>query len=403
MGGSVIKLHLKGVQDEYLTGNPQINFLTRQYHNHVDFSIEQLKVYFYEDANFDKMITINVPRRADFLSNLHFCFTLPPLVKTDGTYAAWTNSIGHTLIDYVEIEIGGYTVDKHYGLFLEIWDELSGNDKNENLLVGKVGNMESVKFNAVEESTYCVPLQFWFCKNIRSALPLMCLVYHPVKLVIKLKQFSECITYDGSLPPSIVRITDSYILADYIYIDETEKIKMKSKTYEMLIEQVQYKDVQGADVNTSGGVFKTDIPFNHPVKELLWVFIEDSSIDNNDWFNFSKRNPTPFTKVKSLMKNCTFWVDGKEYEERKDEIIYRYVNSKRYHTNMTDKHIYMISFCDNPEEWQPSGTLNFSRIDEAVIYGDMRSGTPANKMFIFGINYNWLVLKNGISSVKYIT
>ena len=136
---------------------------------------------------------------------------------------------------------------------------------------------------------------------------------------------------------------------------------------------------------------------------MLWVFIEDLSIDNNDWFNFSKRNPTPFTKISSLMKNCTFTVDGKEYEERKDEIVYRSVNSKRYHTNVTDKHIYTISFCDKPEEWQPSGTLNFSRIDEAVIHGDMRSGTPSNKLFIFGVNYNWLTIKNGIGIVKYMT
>lgn len=400
MGGAVIKLHLKGVQDDHLTSNPQVNFLVGQYYNHVDFSIEQLKVYFYEDANFGKKITIDVPRKADFLNKMYFCFTLPPLVKTNGTYAAWTNSIGHAIIDYVEIEIGGQSINKHYGLFLEIWDELSGNEKNENLMIGKVSNLESVQSNALDESTYCVPFQFWFCKSIRSALPLMNLVYHKVKLTIKLKQFSECIIHDGNLPPTAVKLADAYILADYIYIDETERIKMKSMPYESLIEQVQYKDAQEG---TSNGVFKSSIPFNHPVKELLWVFIEDLSIDNNDWFNFSRRNPTPFTKISSLMKNCTFLVDGKEYEERKDEIVYRYVNSKRYHTNVTDKHIYNISFCDKPEEWQPSGALNFSRIDEAIIHGDMRSGTPSNKLFIFGVNYNWLTIKNGIGIVKYMT
>lgn len=399
MGGAVIKLNLKGQQDKYLTSDPTVNFLVREYRNNVDFSVEQIRVNFFEDVNFGKKLTLTLPRKADFMNKIFFCFTLPALTETDGTYASWTNSIGHAIIDYVEIQIGGYTVDRHYGLFLEIWEELSGEDKLQNPMIGKVANMESIRINAVNENTYCVPMQFWFCKNIQSSLPIMCLDYHEVKMILKLKPFSECITYDGVLPPSPVRILDSYLLVDYIYMEDCERIKIKSKPVQMLIEQVQYKDVQGGDV---GSVFKTDIPFNHPVKELLWVFIEQESINNNDLFNFSKINPVPFTKVFSLMKNCTFWVDGKEYEERKDEIVYRLVNSKKFHKNTTDKHIYLISFCDKPEEWQPNGSLNFSAIDEAVISGDMRDST-VSKMFIFGINYNWLFIENGISMVKYIT
>lgn len=399
MGGAVVKLSLKGQQDQYLTSDPEINFLVREYYRHVDFSIDQIKIHSIEDVNFGKKITINIPRKADFINKIYFSFTLPELVKTSGTYAAWTNSIGHAIIDYVELEIGGYKVDKHYGLFLEIWEELTGEDKNENLLIGKISNIENVQINAEQESKYFVGLKFWFCKDIGSSFPLMNLDYHDMKIVLKLKNFEECVIYDGPTPPSTVRISDSYFLADYIYLEDIERIKIKSSPIQMLIEQVQYKDVQGDDV---GSVFKTDIPFNHPVKELLWVFIEDLSIQNNDWFNFSQRNPIPHTKVYSLMKNCTFWVDGKEYEERKDEIIYRIVNSDKFHKNTTDKHIYIISFCDKPEQWQPSGTLNFSRIDEAVISGDMRL-SATSKMFIFGINYNWLSIENGISMVRYIS
>lgn len=396
----IIKLKTRGQQDKDLTGDPTVNFLVKQYSRYTNFSVDQIKLYFRENVDFGKKITMEIPRKADFLHKLYFCFTLPALVAQDNTYAAWTNSIGHAIIDYIDLEIGDKTISKHYGLFLEIWEELSGDDKNENLLIGKIGNMESVKINAKYESTYMVPLQFWFCKGIETALPLLSLNYHRVKISIKLKTFEECIIYDGNVSPKKVKFQEAYILTDYIFLDETERLILKSKPREILIEQLQYFDNQ--DDNT-GEVFNINIPFNHPIKELLWVFIENISIENNDWFNFGKRNDTAFTKVFSLMKNCSFLVEGKEYEERKDEMIYRLINSKRYHKNMTDKHIYLISFSNKPEEYQPSGSLNFSRIDNATLIGDMRTPTSSHKLFVFGINYNWLLLENGMATLKYIS
>jgi len=243
-------------------------------------------------------------------------------------------------------------------------------------------------------------MPFWFCKGISSALPLISMMYHQVKIIIQLKQFSKCIIYDGVVQPSAVKVEDAYLLSDYIFLDDSTKLKIKSRPSMMLIEQVQYKDTQGEDSNSSNGVFKTELPFNHPVKEIIWVFIEDASISNNDLFNYSKRNLIPSTKVYSLMKNAKLSIEGKDYTETKDEIVFRLVNN---HRNKTDKHIYTIPFCLSPEELEPSGSLNFSKTDSVDIYGEMVTPTPLNRLFVFAINHNWLLIENGMTNLMFIS
>lgn len=400
MTGSFIKLHIKGQQDEYLTYNGNRNFFVRSYENHVDFAVEQIKVYFTEDVNFGKKITLTFPKKAELLHKTHFCFKLPTLTKIGGTYAGWVNNIGHSIIDYIDLEIGTRLISRYYGLYMDIWEELTSVNNYENSMIGKYGNSEQLESSALYETDYVVPLPFWFCKEASSALPLVSMAYHQVKLIIKLKEFSECVIYDSTTSPLPVRIQDAYVLTDYIFLDEPARLKIKSIPKQILIEQIQYKDTQGDDTNSSNGVFKTNLPFNHPVKELLWVFIEQDSMENNDWFNFSKRNLVPSTKVYSLMKNAKLSVEGKDYTEVKDETVFRLVND---HRNKTDRHIYTFPFCLNPESWEPSGSLNFSKIDSVDLYGEMRTPTPLNRLFIFARSHNWLLVENGMTSLMFIT
>lgn len=402
MTGAILQLKLKGTQDSYLTSNPEMTFFKKEYKKYVNFSIEQTKVYFYEQVDFNKKISVTLPKRADMLSSISLYFTLPGLQKTSGKYVGWTNSVGHAIIETIELEIGNRLIDKHYGVFLEIWEELTSNNKNENISLGKTSNTVVLKTNALYENSYVVPLKFWFCKNLNTALPLMNLLYQDIKISIKLRPFSECIVYDGETPPLPVQIQESFLLVNYIYLDDSQRMIYKQDSRQIyLIEQLQYKEVQGNDTNTASSVFKTNIPFNHPIKELFWFFIEDDSIENNDWFNFSSRSQVD--RVFPLMKNATFLIDSKEREENKAEIIYRVSNTARFHKNTTDKHLYCICFCDDPENWQPSGSLNFSKIDEAILHGDMQPGNSRNRMYIFGINYNWLAIQNGQSSLIFLS
>lgn len=400
MSGAIANLKIKGLQDKLLTEKPELNFINNNYIQYNKISTEKIKVDFSENVNFSRKVTCVLPHKADYLSKIYLCITLPPLVITSGTYASWTNSISYAMIDYIDLEIGNRLIDRQYGLFMEIWEELTGKDKNENMLIGKTSNLESLKLYAADTSTYMAPLRFWFCEKPELALPIYALTYHRVKLIIKFKDFSQCINYDGATPPETVRFLDSYLLCDYIYVQYKPQ---KVEKINMLITQIQVKENSGEEVNHSSSVFKTNLPFNHPVKELLWVFIEKENLDNNDVFNFSKRNTDPFLPTQSLVREITLHIDGKEYFKILDEKIYRSINSYKYHTNTTDRFIYTFPFSEKPEDYQPSGTLNFSCIDDFTISGTMNSPVNENYLYVFAINYNWLEIENGICTLKYLT
>lgn len=394
---SLVQLKIKGKQNEELSGNPEISFILKEYKRYLNYSTEQVKLYFNENVDFGKKITIEISRKADFLYKLYLCFSLPSLIPESGLYAAWTNSLGYAIIDYYELTIGDKVINREYGLFLEIWNELTARDRDYDPLVGKSSILEASLINAENDTDYCVPLKFWFCDNVGTALPIMSLMYDQIKLTIKLKSFEECVIYDGVNPPLPVKIYDSYLLTNYLYIDDTLRVKIRNQRKELLIEQLQIHSASLKDTNT----FKIDLPFNHPIKELFWVFREQESIDNNDIFNFSQRNITPNAMINPIMKNCSFLIEGSEVQEMQNQNVYGLINTSNYHTNVSDKYIYIIPFSTFPEDQaQPSGSLNFSRIDTATLYGYLNLSADIS-ITIFAKNYNWLIVDKGLSLIKY--
>lgn len=404
MGGAIYQLQVRGQQDEFLTGKPQHTFIKQVYKRHVNFSIDKKILNFKNSVDFGQKIEINIPRKADFLYKLYFAITLPPLVKTSGEFAGWTNSIGHAIIDYIDIIIGDQVISRHYGLYMEIWNELTTNTSNvsaNQLLIGKYTHLKGLETNALIESRYEIPLQFWFCTHIGAALPLLNLQHHSVKLLINLNRFEECIVYDGITPPTPVNIVSGEILAEYIYIDDSERLKLLGKSHSYLINQVQ--SINGESINIlSGGLHKSLLDFNHPCNELLFVLREHDNELNNDWFNYAKRNVTVSSPIEPLMTKAKLILDGKEFNEYLPEYTLRVSNSSRYHSNTTDKHIYIMSFCNEPEKWYPNGSVNFSKIDQAELHIHMASGINSSvKLYAFAKNFNMLYIENGMIQIGF--
>jgi hypothetical protein len=399
MGGAIYQLQVRGEQDSFLTGKPEYTFIKQVYKRHVNFSIDKKILNFKNNVNFGQKIEVILPRKADFLHKLYFAITLPALVKTSGEFAGWTNSIGHAIIDYIDIIIGDQLISRHYGLYMEIWNELTTSTSNvsaNQLLIGKYTHLKGLETNSLRETRYEVPLQFWFCNHIGAALPLLNLQFHSVKIHINLKTFDECIVYDGITPPNRVSIVSGEILAEYIYIDDSERLKLLGKTHSYLITQVQ--SINGESINLlSGGLHKSLLDFNHPCNELLFVMRENENELNNDWFNYAKRNVTVSTPVEPLITRAKLILDGNEFTEYLSEYTLRVSNSSRYHTNTTDKHIYIIPFCHEPEKWYPNGSLNFSKIDQAELHIQMASGINSNvKLYVFAKNFNMLYIEKGM-------
>lgn len=398
MTGAISLLRVRGNQDKLLVG--ETSFERNTYKTYKQSATETLKMEFKQNVDFGKKIQCVIPNRSEYVGKINLFLELPALTPIDGTYAGWTNSIGHAILQSIDLYIGEILIDRHSGLFLEILEELNGENKNENISIGKYSILESLKFNAVTTSKYVIPLKFWFCNDPANAFPSYALKYHNIRIDINLAKFRDLVTYDGTVQPDTKPIVDCYLLVDYIFSEDAVFNRASVKPQRILITQTQILDRAGETTNLGGSVFKCNVDFNHPVKELLWVFIETDSLDNNDYFNFSKRNTTPFTKLLPLMKNASIIIQGSEYRKSTDSEIYRIDN---VHKNTTDKHIFTTAFCDNPVSFQPNGTLNFSAIDSFYIQGDMTTPTPENYLYVFGVNYNWLELRDGMCSLAFVT
>lgn len=417
MKGAIYQLHAEGEQDIYLnTKDISTSYYKTVFKKSTSFAIEPMKLQFNEVVNFGNKITIDIPKAADLLGNIYFYFKLPPLVKTDGVYAAWTNSIGHAIINYADFIIGGKVVDKRYGLFMNIWNELTtplslnnGND----LLTGKINSIYTVEVNAEESSEYYVPLPFWFTHNPALFFPLIALRHQKISLCIQLRPFSECIVYDGATPPNTVAITDAFLLAEYVYLHDFERehiLNKKNITY--VISQLQR--LTPIDINSSDKLKKVTLDFNHPCKELLWVFVETNSEANNDWFHYGQRVDNN-EYVPAILDKAGISLDGHERVPMLPESYYRLVQPNMYHSFIPNKHIYVYSFSHNPEAKTPyaslsqpngsydyAGSINFSRIDNATLNLEFNN-PPTSRLYVFSHNYNFLVIKNGMSGIAYLS
>ena len=120
-----------GAQDIYLSGNPQITFWKVVYRRHTNFSMESIEQTFNGQVDFGRRITATISRNGDLITKVYFQVDLPQVLSATSTFA-WTENIGNVMIDNVELDIGGQRIDKHYGDWMHIWNELtvSNNSKS---------------------------------------------------------------------------------------------------------------------------------------------------------------------------------------------------------------------------------------------------------------------------------
>ena len=376
MGGGLMQLVAYGAQDIYLTGNPQITFFKVVYRRHTNFSMESIEQTINGSVGSGSRVTSTVSRNGDLVYRLYYEFD--GTVTSTGVISA---NIGAGIFDNVEIEIGDQRIDRQTGQWMHVWSSLT--EENSSRLVSgatgatgtlfqeltAMGGTAQTASGATAALNIKVPLQFWFCRNPGLALPLIALQYHEVKVVT---------TFSSLMPAT----NTTKLWADYIYLDTDERRRFAQVSHEYLIEQVQFQ--AGGTTGTS-----TELNFNHPVKELVWtggwesgnlpaLVAGDYQLKLNGHDRMSARPLNYFTKQQVWMNHTgpgsigtTAGIGGSA-----DTIA-------------------VYSFALKPEEHQPSGTCNFSRIDNAQLVG------PSDSRDVFAVNYNVLRIMSGMGGLAY--
>ena len=409
MGGGLLQLVAYGAQDVYLTGNPQITFFKVVYRRHTNFAIEAISQTFNGTPGYGNRVTCQISRNGDLVHRMYLSLKIS---NTDSLCAFY----GLRVINYVEIEIGGQKIDKHYSHWMYVWNELSlpkSKRDGYNRMVGQSGGNLSDK-------TLYIPLEFWFCRNVGLALPLIALQYHEVKINIQFETSDLC----KGTSTDLTTFPNATLWVDYVFLDTDERRRFAQLSHEYLIEQLQFTGSE----SVSSTKLNTKLSFNHPCKELVWFANKKSDTAtssttnpvNNNWFNYTTgpndaTTTLPYYYNKLTLHNSAtgatknpvvtakLILNGNDRFSARPGSYFNLIQPFQHHENIpTNAGINVYSFALKPEEHQPSGTLNMSRIDTATLSIDFHSEATTNTTLnVYAVNYNVLRILSGMGGLAY--
>lgn len=307
---------------------------------------------------FGGSFTYKLSRIGDLLSGVTVQIELPDL--PDG--CAWVDSIGHALIKRVTLEVGGQPIDEQSGEWLEICSEL----------MLTCAQREGYRRMVDSRDWLFVPLRFWFCVNPGVALPVIALQFHEVKLHFELRTFKECVARDVSATPAFKSFS---VVEDWVYVDVEERKRFAKGKHDYLMTQTQ---TQTSPVVFDGKPQKIALNMNHPVKELV--------------FTLKREGAGPLEWTDSLV-SATILLNG-HLRASHPAGYFRLVHPYKHHTRVPTAPIYVYSFAMRPEEHQPSGACNFSRIDSAQLLLVLKNhGGERGEVCVYAVNYNFLQVR----------
>ena len=399
MAGGILSLQAVGIQDTYLTSNPEINVFKYKVYRYVNFATETQKLHLNDLATFGRKTSVIVPKKGHLLSKLYLHLKLPRLVKRDGSYVCWADALGYSIFSHpIELEIGGVVVDKLFPVCMDMRDELTSSTKKLGMdkMVLKSDTYRSNYYNAIKSSDMMIPLDFWFTKEYSSALPLLSMNNQEIKLNFQLKDFEDVINYDGILGAAPVSVLDSNVFAEYIFLDDIILDKFQKQKHMYIIEQTVYHGDENIPQGQS--IFNTKINFLNPCKELLIACVDKNNFDNNNYFNYSRRSDG-----EPLVQELNLLLDGRSrFDDYLPEFIFREYFPNNVHSVIPTKHMYSIPFCTKPEESQPTGSINLSRFDDVMLSLKMNSANPECQVHIYGIMHNVVRIENGTLVFEWI-
>jgi hypothetical protein len=454
MGGGLLQLVAYGAQDAYITGNPHITFWKVLYKRHTNFAIEAMRVNFTGAPVYGQRVVATVNRNADLVWKTYVEVTLPDTVTGPNPDLTWSSGVqrrlGYALLQQIEVEIGGQIIDRHYGEWLYLWETLTADFSQAYKLDGLVGGAlggTSTGATACQgrPNVLYIPLQFWFNRNPGLALPLIALQYHEVRFNITLGAATDLVSKGsyGSISAAaaaLPALKDMALYIDYVYLDVDERRRFAQESHEYLIDQLQFEGQQQITTASS----RLDLTLNHPVKELVWVFqdarypdcafvgeVDDpNTADTSDY-------TMPFT-YNDIVNRARLQLNGQDrFDERYGDYFWK-VQPYQHHTaggvnpnfgvrgavtasgdegaavvQARANPINVYSFALQPEEHQPTGTCNFSRIDTAtLVFDSIRpsngadDGSYPSKSYpynfrLYAVNYNIFRIMSGMGGLAY--
>lgn len=393
VSGALTQLAAQGPQNRYLTIDPQVTFWKGTYKRHSHFAVAEIDNTFQGATGGGRKMTALINRSGDLCHRVYFYFQMKPIqyaaaMPNDGftnNVAYYTNSVGHAAIESVDFEIGGHKFDAHSGEYLELWEQLTAQPgKRLGEQVGQADSLDQlIEYGKKTQHIY-VPLQFDWNRQTERALPLIALQYHDVKINVRTRQAEQLIVRSGEAnnPATLAQpgdMCDMTLIVNYIFLDAMERRMFAQQMHEYLMDEVQSASAESRAPGVAS--MQIRLNFNHPVSEYFWVVQRDAVLQpvpysgagpnagggGNDWFNFSGNYDPTTGIVHDPIVSAGVYVNGHERTMEHPAVYYRQVHPREKHSSKPIGFVYNYSYALHPEELQPSGSMNHSRIDNVIL------------------------------------
>ena len=420
-----LQLMSSGPQEKFFTLDPDYSHFLESFKKHTNFSNEYVDLDPENEADFGSTVKFKIPQnQGDLLKTLSLKVTLPSITTSGVCYQ---ESAGHALIEHVDLIIGGKVIQRLTSDWLQIYSEHFVTQTKQialEELIGKfpertahrrVSAKEIVARNALgngEDISFFVDLPFYFYNHPELAIPLCAINRQEVEVEFKLRTAQEIvIKIDGSkadVSGLTLKIKDFQLCAEVVHVDCEERIKMQKSRRDYLITQIQ-QNVFDVGLGLNTGQFKLD--FVNPVKELYFVIQRQGSV-GTDEFEFV----TPFdydgileeTGNKYILwenlDHLTLTLDGQEIitKDTGTMTFLKAVQAAIHHSKtQLIRRFYSYSFALQPEEWYPTGQVNFSLVKEQILNLSLNPCTGYSRQVrVYAVNYN--ILRVGEGTAKTI-
>lgn len=386
-----LRLAATGVQDQWLTGDPQFSYFLMNFRRHTKFSVDYIESQFDGDLTFGKTITCRIPNdKGDLVKNLNLKVTL----DDPSTGYEWSPSVISHLIESAELLIGGQTIQKLTGEYIYMHQQLYNTDDDTDQTVyflNSHGN--TIAYSG--DYNYFIDLPFYFYRNSSLSIPTCALTKQIVEVRIKLRPLSELVS--GANPENaIATLKKIAIDTEFVFLTDRERDYLMSRPIDYVITQLQMsKFVMKAGENTKSVMLN----FSHPVKELFFVSQSEKAVRDN--------HPNRYNTISNVKLRF-----NNELVFDRDRKFLVYEQALKYHisppeyvaaTNYKQSEFSMYSFALNPEMYYPTGQVNMSRIVHKLltIEIDPINSIDDNKTRVYALNFNILRVNAGLAGLKF--
>lgn len=386
-----LRLAATGIQDQWLTGDPQFSYFLMNFRRHTKFSVDYIESQFDGDLTFGKTITCRIPNdKGDLVKNLNLKVTL----EDPSTGYEWCPSVISHLIESAELLIGGQTIQKLTGEYIYMHQQLYNTDDDTDQTVyflNSHGN--TIAYSG--DYNYFIDLPFYFYRNSSLSIPTCALTKQTVEVRIKLRPLSELVS--GANPENaIATLKKIAIDTEFVFLTDRERDYLMSRPIDYVITQLQMsKFVMKAGENTKSVMLN----FSHPVKELFFVSQSEKAVRDN--------HPNRYNTISNVKLRF-----NNELIFDRDRKFLVYEQALKYHisppeyvaaTNYKQSEFSMYSFALNPEMYYPTGQVNMSRIVHKLltIEIDPINSIDDNKTRVYALNFNILRVNAGLAGLKF--